>query len=114
MIKVNVFLTRRPDLTLAEFTDYWSNHHTALLATMPATKKYTRRYVQLHRAEETIAGLPTAPYDGIAEVWVDDMEAAASMFTNDFYKTVIAEDEANFIDRSKTVLMYSTEDVISV
>jgi len=27
--------------------------------------------------QRTVDGIPTAPYDGIAEVWVDDISGAA-------------------------------------
>jgi EthD domain len=61
MIKMNVFLTRRPDLTHEQFTDYWTNAHTPLLAAMPASAENTRKYVQLHGTGDTIPGLASAP-----------------------------------------------------
>ncbi|MFK4299649.1 uncharacterized protein (TIGR02118 family) [Arthrobacter sp. GAS37] len=112
MIKMNVFLTRRADLTREEFNEYWTNIHTPLLAAMPANAENARKYVQLHSTGEQIPGLPSASYDGIAEIWVDDLAGAKALFVNDYYDTVIAVDEANFLDRSKTVFLYSSEDVI--
>jgi uncharacterized protein (TIGR02118 family) len=112
MIKMNVFLTRRADLTREEFNEYWTNTHTPLLAAMPANAENARKYVQLHSTGEQIDGLPSASYDGIAEIWVDDLAGAKALFVNDYYDTVIAVDEANFLDRSKTVFLYSNEEVI--
>jgi uncharacterized protein (TIGR02118 family) len=112
MLKINVFLTRRADLTREEFDEYWKQKHTPLLAAMPATQEVVRRYVQLRSTDDAVEGLPTAPYDGIAEVWVDDISSAAALFASDHYNTVIAADEANFMDRSKTVFLYSDETVI--
>jgi uncharacterized protein (TIGR02118 family) len=112
VLKINVFLTRRVDLTREEFDEYWTNKHTPLLAAMPATQEVVRRYVQLHATNDAVDGLPTAPYDGVAEVWVDDIAAAAALFASDHYNTVIAADEANFLDRSKTVFLYADETVI--
>jgi hypothetical protein len=40
------------------------------------------------------------------------MSAAAALFASDQYNTVIADDEANFLDRSKTVFLYANETVI--
>jgi uncharacterized protein (TIGR02118 family) len=77
MLKISVLLTRRPDLTREEFDAYWTEKHTPLLAAMPATQEVVRRYVQLHSTDDTVDGIPTAPYDGIAEVWVDDISGAA-------------------------------------
>jgi uncharacterized protein (TIGR02118 family) len=112
VLKINVFLTRRVGLTREEFDEYWTSKHTPLLAAMPATQEVVRRYVQLHAINDTVDGLPTAPYDGVAEVWVDDIAAAAALFASDHYNTVIAADEANFMDRSKTVFLYADETVI--
>ena len=61
MIKMNIFLTRRPDLTHEQFTDYWTNAHTPLLAAMSASADNTRKYVQLHGTGDTIPGLASAP-----------------------------------------------------
>jgi EthD domain len=44
MLKINVFLTRRADLTREEFDQYWKEKHTPLLAAMPATPEVVRRY----------------------------------------------------------------------
>jgi len=76
----------------------------------------SRLIVQLlhifHSTDDAVDGLPTAPYDGIAEVWVDDISAAAALFASDHCNTVIAADEANFLDRSKTVFLDANETVI--
>ncbi len=34
------------------------------------------------------------------------------MFTSDHYNTVVAEDEENFLDRSKTTLLYTHEKAV--
>jgi hypothetical protein len=50
-----------------------------------------------------------ALYDGIAEVWVHDIGGAAKRFASNHNNTVIEE---NFLDRSKTLFLYSDETVI--
>ena len=59
-----------------------------------------------------IPGVATADYDGVAELWVDTVADAADWFTSDTYDTVIAPDEANFLDRTRTRFLYATEDVV--
>ena len=112
LLKVSCFLTRRPDLSHDEFFRYWTEKHTPMLAKpMPgAPKVYS--YVQLQPITETVPALRTAPYDGVAEIWFDDLEGAAAMFTSDHYNTVVAKDEENFLDRSKTTFLYAKEQVI--
>ena len=78
---------------------------------MPGAPK-VYRYVQLQPIPETVPALQTALYDGVAEIWFDNLEDAAAMFTSDHYNTVVAKDEENFLDRSKTTFLYANEKVI--
>lgn len=112
MIKISISLTRRADLTHAEFTEYWTKHHTPMLADLPPGALQVSRYVQLQPVEDSIPGVQTAEADGVAELWVDSVADAAQWFTSETYSTVIAADEENFLDRSKTRFLYSTEEVI--
>ena len=57
-------------------------------------------------------GVETASVDGVAELWVDSVADAAKWFTSETYTTVVAADEAKFLDRSKTRFIYATEQVI--
>ncbi|WP_406510352.1 EthD domain-containing protein [Streptomyces sp. NBC_00212] len=109
MTKISIFLTRRADLTHAEFVDYWTQKHNALIASLPAGEVPVRRYVQLLPTNDEIPGVSNAVYDGVAEVWVDDVADAARWFTSDTYTTVVAEDEEKFLDRSRTRFLYTTE-----
>jgi hypothetical protein len=97
MLKINVSLNRWPDITYAEFNACWPDQHTPLLAAMTATQEVVRRYVQLHTTDVP----PTAPYDGIADVWVDDFCFAAAIFASDHYNTVIADDGEEILNRFK-------------
>ncbi len=112
MIKVSIFLTRRPDLTREEFVTYWTNKHTPLLATLPPGALQVHRYVQLQPTDDEIPGIGTAVYDGVAELWVDSVADAAAWFTSETYNSEIAADEENFLDRSATRFLYSTETVV--
>jgi len=112
MLKVNVFLTRKSGTTLEQFSAYWKEIHGPLLMQQPEVIENTRRYIQLHSTDNGLPGVPVAPYDGIAEIWVDDLDGVAAIFTSDNYQNIIAPDEANFLDREKTVIMYGTEIVV--
>jgi uncharacterized protein (TIGR02118 family) len=112
MIKISIFLTRRSDLTHEKFIDYWTKRHTPMLADLPPGAVQVHRYVQLEPTDGEIPGTETAHVDGVAELWVDSVDDAAAWFTSDAYKTVIAADEENFLDRSATRFLYSTEHVV--
>ena len=112
MIKITILLSRRSDLTHQEFVDYWTQKHTPLLAQLPSDEVTVSRYVQLQPTEDSIPGVRTADVDGVAELWVESVADAAKWFTSETYQTVVAADEANFLDRSKTQFVYATEQVI--
>ncbi|RDI68495.1 EthD domain-containing protein [Nocardia pseudobrasiliensis] len=59
--------------------------------------------------DDEIPGVSSVFYDGVAEVWVDDIADAARWFTSDTHTTTVAPDEERFIDRSLTRFLYSTE-----
>ena len=109
MIKISCFLTRRADLTREQFLQYWTTTHSAVLSSLPPSEMPIRRYVQLHSTDDAIPGIETAPYDGVAEIWVDTVDDAAAWFTSETYTSSAAADEENFLDRSKTRFLYSTE-----
>ncbi len=100
MFKVFAYLTRRQGTTREEFIDYYENHHVPLvlsLASMP--RVYKRNYVVRGDAEGQ--GSPATDFDVITEiVWdgrtgFEEWRALADV-------PAIAEDEAKFLDRSKT------------
>ncbi|PXX61783.1 uncharacterized protein (TIGR02118 family) [Nocardia tenerifensis] len=88
---------------------YWTNKHTPLIASLPGGEVPVRRYVQLLPTDDEIPGVHSVFYDGVAEVWVDDIADAARWFTSDTYTTTVAADEEQFIDRTQTGFLYTTE-----
>ena len=112
LLKVSCFLTRRGDLSHTEFHRYWTEVHTPMLAKPTPGAPKVHRYIQLHTIARDVPALQTAKYDGVAEIWFDSLEDAAAMFTSDHYNTVVAKDEENFLDRSKTVFLYAHEKII--
>jgi hypothetical protein len=54
---------------------------------------------------ELSEGLPRAPYDGKAELWLDDRDPLEGAFRQEVYATVVAADEERFLDRAKTVML---------
>ena len=54
MLKVDILVRRRPDLTYDQFIAYWRDVHAHLFSSQPVVKQYVRRYVQ----SRTIANPP--------------------------------------------------------
>jgi uncharacterized protein (TIGR02118 family) len=100
MFKVFAYLTRRQGTTREEFIDYYENHHVPLvlsLASMP--RVYKRNYVV--RSDEASPGPPAIDFDVVTEMIWDD-RAGFEEWTALRGVPAIAEDEARFLDRSKT------------
>jgi uncharacterized protein (TIGR02118 family) len=90
-VKNYELVTKRPDLDRAEFDRYWAQVHGPLAATIPTI----RRYVQAHLSPGTReAG--TAPYDGLAITWFDDVAAMRAGAATEAYARTRA-DEPNFL-----------------
>jgi uncharacterized protein (TIGR02118 family) len=90
-VKNYELVTKRPDLDRAEFDRYWAQVHGPLAATIPAI----RRYVQAHLSPGTRES-GTAPYDGLAITWFDDVAAMRAGAATEAYARTRA-DEANFL-----------------
>ena len=110
MIKFVMCLTRHPDMTRAEFRDYWMNKHGPFFMEN-ADAMGAKRYVQSHTLDTPLnEGLRTSrgmqpEYDGVAEVWFESEEALlAGMSSPEGQRlgAVLVEDEGNFIDHSKS------------
>jgi uncharacterized protein (TIGR02118 family) len=90
-VKNYELVTKRPDMDRAEFDRYWAQVHGPLAATIPTI----RRYLQAHLSPGTReAG--TAPYDGLAITWFDDVAAMRAGAATEAYARTRA-DEANFL-----------------
>ncbi len=122
MIRITFCLTKRDELSLEEFQDYWLNTHAPLVKSVAETLRI-KKYVQLHTrqweendaARASRAGsLEAAPaiYDGVAELWwesLEDLRAAVATEEGRQAGILLLEDEAKFIDFSRSPLWYGEE-----
>jgi hypothetical protein len=79
-----------------------------LIAAQPESKEHVLAYSQLHRQDLDLPGVPLADHDGVAQVTLDSLEGALAFFTSPAYTDVIAKDEAEFVDRSRTRILFAT------
>lgn len=109
MIKVCVYLARRAATTPEEFSAYWRDEHAPLLLSLDGFTSRVRRYVQQHSLREVPGELPLLHFDGVAEMWLDQLGDLFEMFQSQEYQQVVIPDEGKFLDRSKTSLLLTTE-----
>ena len=106
MIKLVYCLNKRPDLTDAEFFDYWHNIHGPIGARIPGLRRLVQSQMIVDQSE-----LPAADFHGMAELWFDDWAALAAARQSPEWHASTA-DEANFIDPSRVALFVTEEYMI--
>lgn len=112
MIKFTILLRRKPSMTHDEFVAYHNERHGPLFCALPAVQEHVRRYVQCHTVPASIPGLPPVTFDGITELWFDDVAALEAVFTSESYLETIRPDEAQFLDLHACEFVLSTEKVL--
>jgi uncharacterized protein (TIGR02118 family) len=117
VIKLTFALRSLPDLGREEFQRYWLEQHGPLVRSHADTLGI-RRYVQTHTAgDEAQVALRASrdapePYDGVAELWYDSLEAIAQAVSTDAGRAAaiaLLEDERRFIDHSRSPLWFGEE-----
>ena len=77
MLKVSILVTRRADLTMEAFRAYWKEKHGPLFSSQPEVKLHVRKYAQEHTGPKAPDGFAVAPFDGIAEIWFENITVGA-------------------------------------
>lgn len=118
MIRLVFVLRRKPNLTRAEFQQYWRDVHGPLVA-KHSTVLNILRYVQLHTLDDPInnqlagaRGTMEQPYDGVAELWWTNREALGATTDSAARQAAakeLLEDEARFIDLPQSPLWFAYE-----
>jgi uncharacterized protein (TIGR02118 family) len=74
MIKSISLLTRKPELTHAQFMKHWVEIHAPLAHAVPGVRRYVQNHIQDERTRPDIPTTEVA-VDGVAELWFDDRAA---------------------------------------
>jgi uncharacterized protein (TIGR02118 family) len=109
MIKLSILMKRRSDLSYEQFIQHWREVHGPLFAAQLESKQHVRRYIQDHRTSDTLPGTTASSFDGIAEIWFDDISGAKAFFASDGYIQNVIPDEQAFMDRKNCELLYTHE-----
>ena len=84
--KRSILLFRQPDKA------------DSVARTLPEVKQHVRHYVQCHATGAALPGLPDNHLDGSTELWFDDLQALAGVFSSENYMRTIRPDEEEFLD----------------
>lgn len=117
MIKLVYAVRRRDDITSEQFHRYWRDSHGPLVRSFQEALAI-RRYVQVHRLETPLNAFlrdgrgTLEPFDGVAELWFDNLEAVTAggaTSAGTAAGTALLEDEAHFIDFSRSSIWLGEE-----
>jgi uncharacterized protein (TIGR02118 family) len=96
---------KRSDLRAEEFRSYWKGTHASIAAKMPGLRKY----IQDHVIPDPSLGAP--PYDAVAELWFDSVEAFHASLASPEGQATLA-DGPNYSDGDSVRVMIVEEVVI--
>jgi uncharacterized protein (TIGR02118 family) len=121
VIKLVFCLRRRDGMTREEFQSYWRETHAPLVQSHAAALGI-RRYVQVHSIDDAVSvavggsrNAEDPPFDGVAELWFDSLDAIAAAGGSEAGQAAgaaLLEDERRFLDLAHSPLFLANEHVI--
>jgi uncharacterized protein (TIGR02118 family) len=102
MYHVVFLVTRKPDMSQEEFTDYWINRHTPLTARLPGLREY-RCYPMI-----ATMGDQQPPFDAVAYLAFDDEASCRAALESKEFTTAVG-DGVNFQNVDDTFGFYARE-----
>ncbi|CAM6128410.1 unnamed protein product [Calypogeia fissa] len=115
LVKVTVFIKKKPGITDEEFHRHWSENHGPLVRSMPIVKEKVLKYTQYHvntalSSHAATLGLPMMDFDGAAEFVVPDLETLMSVWYDPEFDKTVTPDEQKFMTREGVKIMIGYED----
>jgi uncharacterized protein (TIGR02118 family) len=95
LVKTIFQLKRKPGMSLGDFRKYWIDVHGPLVCKLPGL----RRYVQCHTIDAAYT-YAEPKWDGIAQLWVDDVAAMQRMMDSKEFTEGSWPDAEKFLDLS--------------
>ncbi len=103
MVKLVYCIHRRPELSREEFVRYWADVHGPIGARIPGLRKLVQSYALAMSGNDR-----PADFDGMAELWFDDLAAMLRARQSPEWAASTA-DEANFVDPSRSAYFVTEE-----
>ena len=103
MVKLVYCICRKRGISREEFIRYWAEVHGPLGARIPGLRKLVQSYALSVPGDHRPAG-----FDGMAELWFDDLAAVLEARRSPEWEASTA-DEANFVDPARSAYFVSEE-----
>jgi uncharacterized protein (TIGR02118 family) len=109
MVKLIVCAKWKSGITHEEFGRYWRENHGPLVRSVPEFIRHVRKYVQCHIVNGSVPLGTSSDYDGVAELWFENLDELNKAFTEPRYLEVIRPDELKFADITNCVSIVTEE-----
>ncbi len=108
MVKLIYCISKKADMSVDEFQQYWRDTHAPIAAAIPGLRRYVQSHVVPVLYDRNAASIP---FDGAAELWFGDMDTLRSAMRSPETAAAL-KDEENFIDHTRVASFITTEHVI--
>ncbi|KAF2004343.1 hypothetical protein P154DRAFT_519545 [Amniculicola lignicola CBS 123094] len=110
LIRVQLFLKKQDRVSDEFFHNYWKDNHVKVALSNQKFRERVVRYNQFHtspKLREAAKGfkIPVPDYDGIAEVWVKDLETWIGIASDLDFQAAIKPDEDHFIQAPIEIML---------
>ena len=121
LLRVTLLAYRNPNLTEAEFHDYWTNVHARNVSAHLAKfgivsyrqyhcpvalrKSFVKDIPSLGKGEDMDAG-----YDGFVELLMPSLECYEKALQDEYYVNVVSKDDQYFADMGKSKILVGWEE----
>ena len=103
MVKLIYCICRKPGLSRDRFLRYWAEVHAPIGARIPGLRKLVQSY-----ALEIPQDTRPPDFDGMAELWFDDVEAILHARRSPEWAASTA-DEVHFVDPTRSAYLVTEE-----
>lgn len=110
MITRTFFAPRRSDMTTEACLTHWKEHHSAIGARLPGVRAYVQNHGVLEGGRFL---LPYPGFDIMPELDWEDVSAMDLAIDSPVHETDSIDDEANFIDGSRTGYAVASRHVLA-
>ncbi|KAI1779149.1 hypothetical protein F4818DRAFT_403492 [Hypoxylon cercidicola] len=109
-LKVSIFFKKHPSITDDYFHAYWANNHVEPLLKLAKFKDKVRKYNQVHitpelKAEAKTLSMPAMEFDGVSEIWCDNIEAWREIVSDSEFRKVGAAELQHFITSPAQIML---------
>ena len=85
MLKACTLIRRKKGMSIKTFQTYWRNTHADIVRKLPLVKKYVQSHPLINSYDKN-----KLPYDGLAEIWVENTDALRTLADTKEYKDVLS------------------------